>query len=171
MGEEEINLLKLYLALRGISFDQEVLGGNFFLFTKANFYRIKLNLIFNSYIGKFPNNKLVILVNINRLKPQTTKAPNKTRGRGMIRLPITTATSAPNKKRKFMIKRKRPIIKINNNEYEDIEEEERTVDILQVAGSGRNLNIYQDLKPETKAPGYIKSVCLKLNGVSLENFF
>ena len=64
----------------------------------------------------------------------------------MIRLPITTATSAPNKKRKFMIKRKRPIIKINNNEYEDIEEEERTVDILQVAGSGRNLNIYQDLK-------------------------
>ena len=89
----------------------------------------------------------------------------------MIRLPVPTETSAPNKKRKFMIKRKRPIIKINNNEYEDIEEEERTVDILQVAGSGRNLNIYQDLKPETKAPRYIESDCLNLNEVSLSNFF
>ena len=28
LGEEEINLLKLYLALRGISFDQETLQGN-----------------------------------------------------------------------------------------------------------------------------------------------
>ena len=152
MGEEEINLLKLYLALRGISFDQEVLGGNFFIYiSKFLSYQIMI-FIFNLYIGKFSNNKLVFLVNINRLKPQTTKVPNKTRGRGMIRLPVPTETSAPNKKRKFMIKRKRPIIKINNNEYEDIEEEERTVDILQVAGSGRNLNIYQDLKPETKAP-------------------
>ena len=30
LGEEEINLLKLYLALRGISFDQETLQGKIF---------------------------------------------------------------------------------------------------------------------------------------------
>jgi len=114
LGEEEINLLKLYLALRGISFDQETLQ-----------------------------------VKPHRFDPPATK---KTRGRNMIRMPVTTTSTRPSKKRKFMIKRKRPVITINNEEHDDFEEEDRTKDIIQAAGSGRNLNIYEDLKPETKTP-------------------
>ena len=72
----------------------------------------------------------------------------------MIRRPVTIATTRPSKKRKFMVQRKRPIITINNDEHEDFEEEDRTIDVIQGAGSGRNLNIYKDLKPATKTPRY-----------------
>ena len=69
----------------------------------------------------------------------------------MTRKPLTTPKSPPNNKRKFRVMmRKRPIITINNNANEDIEEEDRTNDILQGAGSGRNLNVFGSLI--TKAP-------------------
>ena len=95
-----------------------------------------------------------ISVKPHRFDPPTTK---RTRGRNMIRRPVTTTTTRPTKKRKFMIKRKRPVITINNEDHDDFEEEDRTNDVIQAAGSGRNLNIYEDLKPETKPPRCIDS--------------
>ena len=105
---------------------------------------------------KLKNNQIIYQIAV---KPHRFNHPaaKKTRGRNTIRMPVTTTSSRPSKKRKFMIKRKRPVITINNEEHDDFEEEDRTNDIIQAAGSGRNLNIYEDLKPETKPPRFIDS--------------